>query len=348
MTTTTAPPAPTPAPTRERAQSLKRSLLILVAIAAVAACAPFVLPESRQSIAIRVLIFAMMAIGWNLMSGYGGMFSFGHAAYFGIGAYTDTYLLVTFGWSPWLALVVGAALAALVAAGIGYVAFRYKLRSAYFALGTFAIAEMLRLLATNTKWVNGTTGYHVPLLPESSWTMLQFGANAAEYFYIGLAMVVVCMVVTLLYLRSRSGIYTVAIRDNEDAADALGISVMRVRLTTMALSAAITAAAGMFYAQYYTFVDPDTAFGSAQSVQAIAPAVIGGVATPWGPLVGALILGPLADLTVTWLRTPPAFLDFLTGRSGLDVVLYAILLIVIALVLPKGIVGSIQEWWKRR
>lgn len=349
MTTTTTPRAAAgPAPVRERSTSLWRSVIILAVITVVAAFAPAVLPESRQAIAVRVLIFAIMAIGWNLMSGYGGMFSFGHAAFFGIGAYTDAFLLVHYGWSPWLSLIVGAVLAALIAVCIGYIAFRYKLRSAYFALATFAFAEMLRLLATNTDWVNGTTGFHVPLLMESSWWMLQFGANAPEYYYIGLAMVVLCLLATMLYLRSRSGIYTVAIRDNEEAADALGVNVMRVKLTTMALSAAITATAGMFYAQYYMFVDPDIAFGQAQSVQAIAPAVIGGVATLWGPLVGALILGPLSDLTATWLRNPPAFLDFLTGRGGLDVVLYAVLLILIALVLPKGIVGSIRDWWKRR
>jgi branched-chain amino acid transport system permease protein len=347
MTLTTETAAGPPA-TRPRSLSIQRSLIILAVVTVLAAFAPAVLPESRQTIVVRVLIFAIMAIGWNLMSGYGGMFSFGHAAFFGIGAYTDVYLLEHFGWSPWIALVVGAALAALVAVGIGYIAFRYKLRSAYFALATFAFAEMLRLLATNTDWVNGTTGFHVPLLPENSWTMLQFAANAPEYYYIGLALVIVSLLITLLYLRSRTGIYTVAVRDNEEAADALGVSVMRVKLTTMALSAAITSMAGMFYAQYYMFIDPDIAFGQAQSVQAIAPAVIGGVATLWGPLVGALILGPLADLTATWLRNPPGFLDFLGGRGGLDVVLYSILLIGIALALPKGIVGSLRDWWKRR
>lgn len=348
MTLTTEPTVVGSPSTKKHRPSLLRSLIILAVVAALAALAPTLLPESRQSIAVRVLIFALMAIGWNLMGGYGGMFSFGHAAFFGIGAYTNVYLLVRFGWSPWIGLIAGAALSALVAVCIGYIAFRYKLRSAYFALATFAIAEMLRLLATNTEWVNGTTGFQVPLLLEDSWTMFQFAPNAPEYFYIGLGMVVVCMVVTLLYLRSRPGIYSVAIRDNEEAADALGVPVMRVKLTTMALSAAMTATAGMFYVQYYMFVNPDIAFGSAQSVQAIAPAVIGGVGTVWGPLVGALLLGPLADLTATWLRTPPEFLSFLSGRSGLDVALYAILLIAIALLLPKGIVGSIRDWWKRR
>ena len=329
-------------------RNLKRPLIILTVVVIVAAFTPLVLPDSRQAVAVNVLIIAMMGIGWNLMSGYGGMFSFGHAAFFGIGAYTDAYLIVHYDISPWISLFIGAAIAALVAIVIGYVAFRYKLRAAYFALATFAFAEMLRLLATNTDWLNGTAGLHVPLLKDDSWWMLQFDANAMQYFYIGLALLVVCVLITMFYLRSRSGIYTVAIRDNEEAADSLGVNVMRVKLTTMAVSAAITAVAGMFYTQYYIFVDPEIAFGNAQSVQAITPAVIGGIATIWGPVVGALIIGPLNELTADWGRTPPAILDFLAGRSGLDVVVYSILLIIIVLVLPKGIVGSIRLWWRQR
>lgn len=329
-------------------RNLTRPLIFLGVFVVVAAFAPFVLPESRQAVAVNVLIIAMMGIGWNLMSGYGGMFSFGHAAFFGIGAYTDAYLIVHYNVSPWISLFIGAAIAALVAMIIGYIAFRYKLRAAYFALATFAVAEMFRLLATNTDWLNGTAGLHVPLLKEDSWWMLQFDANAPQYFYIGLALLVVCILITMFYLRSRSGIYTVAIRDNEEAADSLGVNVMRVKLTTMAVSAAITALAGVFYTQYYIFVDPDIAFGNAQSVQAITPAVIGGIATIAGPIVGALIIGPLNELTAEWGRTPPAFLDFLAGRSGLDVVVYSILLILIVLLLPKGIVGSIRHWWRQR
>lgn len=343
-----AKPAPDSTSGPDRGRSLARPLITLAIIAVLAAFIPQLLPDSQQSVAVRVLIFAIMAVGWNLMSGYGGMFSFGHAAYFGVGAYADTVLLIHLNLSPWIAMLVGAACAAIVAMFIGYLSFRYRLKGAYFALATFAFAEMLRLLAANTDWVNGTVGYHVPLLPESSWWMMQFEANAHEYYWIGLGLVVISVLITLLYLRSRPGMYTVAIRDNEPAADSLGINVMRSKLTTMALSAAITAVAGAFYAQYYLFVDPDIAFGQAQSVQAIVPAVIGGVGTLWGPLVGAAILGPLSSFTSDLLRTPPEWLSFLAGRGGLDVILYAVLLILIVLVLPKGIYGSIRHWWVNR
>jgi branched-chain amino acid transport system permease protein len=338
--------APTVSTEGHRGKSLRRDGLALLVIAVIAAFVPMILPAEQQSVAVRVLIFALMALGWNLMSGFGGMFSFGHAAYFGIGAYADTYLLVNHNISPWISMVVGAVLAGAVAALIGFLAFRYKVRGAYFALATFAFAEMLRLLAANTEVVNGAVGYRVPLLPEQSWSMLQFDAGAPEYYWIGLALVVLAVLVTLFYLRSRSGRFTVAIRDDEEAAESLGIAVMRYKLTTMALSGGITAVAGAFYAQYYLFVDPDIAFGQQQSIQAILPAVVGGVGTVWGPLLGAAILGPLSDLTATLLRTPPEFLSFLQGRNGLDVMLYAILLIVIVLVLPKGLYGTLRDRWR--
>jgi len=338
--------APVSAAGGQRGRSLRRDGLVLLVVTTVAALVPYVLPAAQQVVAVRILIFALMALGWNLMSGFGGMFSFGHAAYFGIGAYADTYLLVNHGISPWIGMVIGAVLAGAVAALTGFLAFRYKVRGAYFALATFAFAEMLRLLAANTTVVNGAVGYRVPLLPEQSWWMLQFDAGAPEYYWIGLALVALAVLVTLLYLRSRSGRFTVAIRDDEDAAESLGVAVMRYKLTTMALSGAITALAGAFYAQYYLFVDPDIAFGQQQSIQAILPAVVGGVGTVWGPLVGAVILGPLSDVSATLLRTPPEFLSFLQGRNGLDVMLYALILIVIVLALPKGLYGTLRDRWR--
>jgi branched-chain amino acid transport system permease protein len=122
---------------------------------------------------------------------------------------------------------------------------------------------------------------------------------------------------------------------------------MRYQLMTIALSAAITAVAGVFYVQYYLYINPDLAFGSDVSIQAILPAVIGGVGTIWGPAIGALILGPLSDVTATVLRNPPAFLHTLQGRSGLDVILYAVLLIVLVLLLPSGVYGAIRRRFGR-
>ncbi|MGY1835585.1 branched-chain amino acid ABC transporter permease [Blastococcus sp. SYSU DS0510] len=325
-----------------------KHLVAVAALAGVLAVLPLILPPAQQSVAVRVLIFAILALGWNIMSGFGGMFSFGHAAYFGIGAYVSVWLLVERGVSPWIGMLAGMVAAALFAALIGFLALRYRLKGAYFALSTFAFAEMLRLLAINSDLVNRAVGYNVPLRPESSWAFIQFEPGAAEYFWIALALTVAALVTTIVFLRSRIGRFTVAVRDDEDAAAALGIPVMRTKLITIMLSAAITSVAGTFYVQYYFFVDPDVAFGSSVSIQAILPAVIGGVATIWGPVIGAAILGPLNDLTATLLRDPPPGLEFLQGRAGLDVMVYAVLLILIVLLLPQGVYGAIRERWERR
>ena len=325
-----------------------KHLVAVVVLAVVLALVPFVLPPAQLSVAVRVLIFAILSLGWNVMSGFGGMFSFGHAAYFGLGAYVSVWLLVERDVSPWIGMLAGMVVAAAFAALVGFLALRYRLKGAYFALSTFAFAEMLRLLATNSDLVNRAVGYNVPLRPESSWWYMQFEPGSANYFWIALALTVLALVVTILFLRSRIGRFTIAVRDDEDAAAALGIPVMRTKLITIALSGAISSVAGTFYAQYYFFIDPDVAFGSSVSIQAILPAVIGGVATIWGPVIGAAILGPLNDVTATLLRDPPPALDFLQGRAGLDVIVYAVLLILIVLLLPQGVYGALRDRWQRR
>jgi len=325
-----------------------RHLAAVGVLAVVLAFVPLVLAPAQQSVAVRVLIFAILSLGWNIMSGFGGMFSFGHAAYFGIGAYASVWLLVEHGVSPWIGMVVGMVLAAAFGVLEGFLALRYRLKGAYFALSTFAFAEMLRLLATNSELVNKSVGYNVPLRSEPSWAYMQFAPGSSNYFWIALGLTVIALVVTIVFLRSRLGRFTIAVRDDEDAAAALGIPVMRTKLTTIAISGAMTSVAGTFYVQYYFFVDPDIAFGSAVSIQAILPAVIGGVATIWGPVIGSAILGPLNDVTATLLRNPPAGLEFLQGRAGLDVMVYAVLLILIVLLLPQGVYGALRDRWQRR
>lgn len=345
-----AEPAPangTVAPAAHPDRLWARHVVALVVVVALAAFAPSILPASQQAVAVQVVIFAIMAVGWNLMSGFGGMFNFGNAAFFGLGAYADAYLLVEHNVSPWIGMLVGAVLAAILAALIGFLTFRYRVSGAYFALATFAFAEILRLIATNTHLVNGSIGYNVPLLEHSSWGMLQFPAGDHRYFWVGLGLLALALLVTIAFLRSRSGQWAMAVRDDEQAAGSLGVNVLRYRLQTMALSGAIVAIAGAFYTQYYLFVNPDLAFGQSVSIQSILPAVVGGVGTIWGPVIGACILGPLDNATTSLLRSPPDFLSFLAGRSGLDVVIYAVLLILIVLLLPKGIYGTIRDWLRR-
>lgn len=314
-------------------------LLALTAI--IGTLLPFILTPAELSVAMRIIIFALMGIGWNMMSGFGGMFSFGHAAYFGIGAYTTAFLLLDVGMSPWLGMIVGMAVATAAAVGISYLALRYKLRGAYYALSTFAFAEMLRLFVMGNEGLNRTLGFTVPVLQGANWGMFQFSADSPNYFWIGTGFLLVALLVSMVFLRSRAGRFTIATRDDEMAAAAIGIPVLRHKLTVTAISASITAAAGTLYLQFYMFVDPEIAFGHAVSNNAIITAVLGGVGMLWGPLVGAIIVAPLSDLVAALLRNPPEWLAFLSGQSGLDIVIYAVILIACVLVLPKGIVGTI-------
>ncbi len=328
----------------DRWRRVDRNLKVLVAVAIVLAILPFGLQGATLEIGVRILLFAMLGTAWNLMAGYAGLFSFGHAAYFGIGAYATAVLQVDYGWSPWLGMLVGMALAGLFAILTGYLSFRYRLKGAYFVLTTFAFAEMLRLIFLHWEFVNRAIGFRVPLLRDSSWASMQFLPGSRAYYYVALAMLLAVLIIVIVLMRSRSGYYIVAIRDNEEAAAALGVNPMRYKLHAVALSGALTAMGGTFYFQYIFFIDPALAFGPAVSIQILLPAIIGGMGTMWGPLIGAFILVPLGEMTSGLVRTPPEVLSFLTGRAGLDLVLFGALLVAIIMFLPKGVYGSVVHW----
>jgi branched-chain amino acid transport system permease protein len=327
--------------------SSRNSFIALGVLAVILAVLPFVLNERMESVAVLTLIVAIIAVAWNLMSGYGGLFSFGHAAFFGIGAYTDAYLVVEHEISPWIAMAAGAILAALVGIGIAFLCLRYELAGPYFALATFAFAQMFLLVVQNVDFLRRTEGFNLPILGGESFWMLQFRQGSDFYVWIPAAILVGALAGIILYVHSRTGQFVQAARDDQVAAASLGISVMRHRLIAVGLSCALTAVAGAFYTQYYFFVGPQQAFGASVSIQAIVPAVIGGIGTIWGPLIGALIVGPLAEMIKTLLREPPGYLEFLQGVAGLDVAIYAVLLIVIVLFMPKGIYGTLKERWRR-
>ncbi len=324
-----------------------RQFLVLGVGLLLLALLPAVLPARLDAVAVRTLIFAIMAVGWNIMSGYGGMFSFGHAAFFGIGAYTDAYLLTAHGISPWMSMVLGGALAAVFAVATAYLSLRYRLTGAYFALATFAFAQMLLLLVSNMDVFHTTEGFNIPILPAPSVSMLQFDQGSDWYYWIPLGLLAIAVAANITLVHSKTGQYVMASRDDEVAATSLGVPVMRYRLIAVAISAAITAIAGVYYTQYYLFVGPDNAFGADVSVEAIVPAVIGGIGTIWGPVVGAAIIGPLSEWTTSLLRDPPSMLSFLAGKNGLDVAVYAALLIVIVLFLPRGVYGTLRARLRR-
>ncbi|MDR2566264.1 MAG: branched-chain amino acid ABC transporter permease [Bifidobacteriaceae bacterium] len=321
---------------------------VLAAFLVVAAAAPFVVSGSQLAVANRILIFAIMGVGWNVMAGFGGMFSFGHAAYFGVGAYSTAYCVVVLGLAPWLGMALGMALAALFGVGMSYLALRYRLTGAYYTMSTFAFAEALRLFTQGSEPLRRTVGFAVPVRQGSSLAHFQFPAGSPWYYWVGLGLLGLCLAATITFVRSRAGRFTQAARDDELAAAACGINVLRHKLWAVALSAAVTSVAGGYYLQYYMFIDPQIAFGAQVSNDAIITAVVGGTGTIWGPVIGAIVMAPLSDLVAGFLRHPPESLAWLAGHGGLDIIVYAVILILVVMALPKGIAGSWKACRERR
>jgi branched-chain amino acid transport system permease protein len=274
-----------------------------------------------------IFFFAFVGQGWNILGGYAGQFSFGHALFFGIGAYTSSLAFVKAGVSPWLGMWAGAALAVVAGLVTGHLSFRYGLRGAYFALVMLAFAEVFRVGATNWDWVGGSFGVLIPLRGHAP-ALFQFG-DKRWFYYVMLAMLLALNGAVAALGASRLGYQMAAIRENEAAAAALGVNPYRVKLAAMALSAGVTALGGAFYAQYFSYIDPAIAFGPANSIEILLRPIIGGAGTLWGPLLGAALLGVLGEGTREALKS----------HAGLHLVLYGMILMLAVGFLPHGVMG---------
>jgi branched-chain amino acid transport system permease protein len=321
-------------------QRIPRDYRILLALIVVLAILPNFLDQFLVSLAVLILYWAFLGNAWNILGGYAGQFSFGHAMFYGIGAYTSTVLLVDYSISPWVGMLVGAALAGLFGAVVAFLLFRFGIRGHFFALGTFAIAEMVRLIATEMDFINTSIGIHIPLVKGDDWLRLQFEQTLTNYYYVILGIFVFGMIVTITIVNRKLGYYFQAIREDEEAAAALGVNVLRYKVIAMAISGALTAIGGSFFSQYFLFIDPSIAFSVSVSVQILLRPIVGGVGTIWGPLVGAALLTPLSELTRELVRDPPGFLSFIEGRSGVDVMFFGAILIVVMLFMPNGLIGA--------
>ncbi len=278
-----------------------------------------------------IYFFAFLGQGWNILGGYAGQFSFGHALFFGIGAYTSALAFIKAGWSPWLGMWLGAALAVAVGLITGHLSFRYGLRGAYFALVMLAFAEIFRVAATNWAWVGASFGLLVPLRGHAP-ALFQFG-DKRWFYYVMLALLLAATAGVAALARSRLGYEMVAVRENEAAAAALGINPYRVKLTAMALSAGLTAIGGTFYVQYFSYVDPGIGFGPTNSVEILLRPILGGAGTVWGPLLGSALLGLLGEATR----------GLVTAHAGLHLMLYGALLMVAVVFLPHGVIGLLRR-----
>lgn len=304
-----------------------RDLKAIALFVVVVGCIPLLTSSGVALNFVMTALYAcLLAQAWNVLGGFGGQFSFGHALFFGTGAYVQAIAQMQWGLNPWLALPLAMLLAAGVGAGIGAVSFRYGLKGSYFALVTLAFAEVFRIVATTVPFTGAGVGLMLPL--RESAANMQFGSRTG-FVWLMLGLVTLALLVTAWLRHSRFGAWLQAVRDNEDAARAVGVEPRRVKLVATVLSAALMGAAGAFYLQVYQYIDPGIAYGPHTSVEALVGAIVGGMGTLWGPVLGALSLHILADLTRNLFGQLP----------GINMVIYGAVLVLIVMFLPRGIAG---------
>ncbi len=303
---------------------------ILIVIAVLAAVPLVVTSNTVLNFLVTALLIALAGQGWNILGGYGGQYSFGHAAFFGTGAYVIAILQVHYGVNAWLGFAGGIFAGALVGSVIGALTFRAGLRGSYFALVTLAFAEVLRIVASVAPITGAGVGTLIKLDLRAS--ALQFQSRAIFYWVI-LALVAVSLLIAHALERTRFGAWLVAVRENEDAATALGVNAFKVKLGAMTISAAVTAAAGCFSAQYFLFIDSGIAYGTRMSVEALLTPIIGGAGTVFGPLVGAFVVKALGEAGMAVASDAP----------GLNLVVYGGVLILVIAFAPRGLIGLLEN-----
>jgi branched-chain amino acid transport system permease protein len=310
--------------------------ILLAGLAMIMLALPQLVTSSfALDILIRILLFSFIGVAWNLMGGYAKQLSLGHAAYFGLGAYTSTLMQVDFDISPWIGMVAGGVVAALASLPIGWLCFR--LRGPYFTIATIATAQALMLIFLKFRdFAWGAEGTTIPNLG-SSPLMMQFEGKPA-YYYVVLGLLVLGLLITFMIERSWMGYYLVAIGEDEDAAEAIGVNAPRIKRDIYMISAFLTALAGTFYVQYIYFIDPATAFNFNISIEAALVSIVGGIGTLWGPVIGTVLLETTSAMLQKWLGS---------SMGGVQLTVYSLILMAVILWRPTGLIGLLKEVWQR-
>lgn len=297
---------------------------------------PLVAGPYLIEILLLVFFYAYLGQCWNILGGYAGQLSLGHALFFGVGAYTSAILDMRYGLSPWIGMFVGGGLAALLSLFIGFLGFRFGLRGFYFVLLTVAFAEVGRLVALHLPILGGYQGLFLPGTG-GGWHF-QFRGKI-PYYYVALAFMVAGSAVVWVVERSKLGRYLTAIREDEEAAESVGVDAFRYKLMAYALSAGLTAFGGTFYAFFFYYLHPSVAFNIGLSVDILLRPIVGGSGTLLGPILGSFILSPLAELARTYFVKG--------GLPGLHLIVYGVLLILVVLFLPQGAAPHLTRAWHR-
>lgn len=315
---------------------MRKKLLILFLIVIGSLLIPLIPMDSYtlHSI-IMILFYAYLATCWNIVGGFAGQLSLGHSAFLAIGAYTSTLLYIHFQLTPWLGMLIGGLLAALIAVLIGIPSFRLK--GAYYAISTIAFAQGLLVILVTVKNIGpvklgAAEGLMVPLMPNATFLDFQFFSKI-PYYYIILFFLILVLFISWWIERSKLGFYLMAIKEDEEAAQALGINVQKVKLIAAGISAFFTAIGGTFFAQLIRYIEPATIAGFDLSAQMVFLSIVGGLGTVFGPLVGAILLTTIGEITRVY---------FGDTIQGLHLVIYGIAVVLVIMYAPKGIVETLK------
>ncbi len=309
----------------------RTAMLLLAALLAALLIVPLFANDYLITVLILILYFAYVGQAWNIMMGFAGQLSLGHALYVGLGAYVTAALYVKYGISPWIGIFPALAIAGAAGAVIGFLAFRFGVSGVYFAILTIAFGEFARVGFDHFSWVGGSAGYFLPVANYTQNDLFNLRGNPRMFYYLLLAMAVLAFIICHLLLRSRAGYYWLAIRESPEAAEALGINIFRYKMYAVVLSAAMTSLGGVVFAFFYNNLFPEQVFHISRSIELILGPIIGGIGTLFGPIVGAFLLTGLAEgLREVMLRLG-------VDLPGVKQVFYGICLLVVVVFLPEGV-----------
>ena len=309
----------------------RHALVLLAMLLAGLVAAPLFANDYLLTTLILILYFAYTGLAWNVLMGFAGQLSLGHALYVGLGGYAAAALYVHYGIGPWLGMPVAILVSIACGAIIGFLAFRFGVAGVYFAILTIAFAEFARIGFDHFDWVSGSAGLFLPVATYTHNDLWHLRGAPAMFYYVILAMTALAFVLCHMLLRSRIGYFWQAIREDEEAARSLGINTFRYKMYAIIVSAGMTAPAGVFYAFYYNNLFPEQTFFILRSIEIILGPIIGGVGTLFGPVIGAFLISGLSEglqelLTVYGIETP-----------GAKRVFYGLCLLLVVMVLPNGI-----------
>jgi branched-chain amino acid transport system permease protein len=311
---------------------MKRLYLLLAAVFIILMALPLFLDNYALGIFVMIFFWAYVGQSWNVLTGYTGHISLGHALYLGIGAYATTYLAQTFGLTPWVGMFAAGCIAVAIALFLGFLGFRFGIRGVYFVILTIAFAEITRLVVSHIEALGSFTGIFLDFKP--SFYNFQFRGNI-PYYYISLGFMVASLIAVRIIEVSKVGRFIVAIREDEEAAQALGVNTFKYNMIAIAISAFMTSLAGAFYANYIYYLHPNSLFGMSMSIELILRPIVGGLGTLFGPVIGSLILTPLSEISRAYFAKG--------GLEGLHLILYGILAILVVLFMPKGIIVYVKR-----